>query len=91
MHLRLKMRGGLAIAIGLLLGALSNGARVSSLRAAAYRTNAGRERALTKNGGLTRTLVLFFDFPPLMACFAWFLFFAGVRTREAVFYPWLIY
>ena len=45
-----------------LLGALSIGARVSSLRAEAYRTNAGRERAVTKNGGLTRTLVLFLLF-----------------------------
>ena len=44
-----------------LLGALSIGARVSSLRAEAYRTNAGRERAVTKNGEL-RTLVLFLLF-----------------------------
>lgn len=33
-----------------LLGALSIGARASSLRATAYRTNAGRERALTGAG-----------------------------------------
>jgi hypothetical protein len=48
MHLRLKMRGGLAIAIGSCFALSALGARVSSLRAAAYRTNAGRERTLTK-------------------------------------------